>query len=93
MNPKLSLPAALIAAFYMTSCTWSDPVQVENDFGQSVRHMVEQQTKHPETTRAPKTYEPTGLDGDTAVNGLDRYRAAQKRKLQRESLNSFEEID
>ena len=86
---KLGMFVMLLGIGGLSSCSLSDPVQVEDDFGNSVRHMVEQQKQALDTEQTATEYKPPGLDGDSALNSLDQYRAAQKRKEQKESLESF----
>ena len=41
----------------------TDPVRVEEDFGRSVRQMIQGQIYDPETARKPAKEPPMGLDG------------------------------
>jgi hypothetical protein len=65
---------ALSAALLLTACTYSDPVRVEQDFGNSVRNMVKGQTYNPEASRHPPVGPPEGLDGTRGNRALETYR-------------------
>ncbi len=67
----VSIPSA---AFLLGSCTWSDPVRVEEDFGNSVRNMIQAQTYDPDAARNPAVEPPRGIDGTKANRTLDAYR-------------------
>lgn len=90
VRPYLMVAVSIIGLVFFTSCTWSDPVKVEDDFGNSVRHMIEQQTQT--SPQVPKTMEsnPPGLDGNSAINSLNQYRSAQVKKTQKKSLDSLD---
>jgi hypothetical protein len=65
-----SLSAVLLA----TACTYSDPVRVEQDFGNSVRNMVKAQTYNPEASRHPPVDPPKTVDGTRGNRALETYR-------------------
>ncbi len=67
-----ALPIFIILA----GCSSTDPVRVEKDFGNSVRHMVESQTYNPAAIRNPSSEPPTELDGEKASAVIESYRAA-----------------
>ena len=93
MNESMQLirlgSVMLLSVGVLCSCSWSDPVKVEDDFGNSVRHMIEQQKLAQEKDKTTTVNKPSGLDGNSALNSLEQYRAAQKRTVQKESLDSF----
>ncbi len=66
------LPAAVLLA---AGCTHSDPVRVEEDFGNSVRHMIDAQIYNPEAAEHPIIDPPRPLDGPKGEAVLDAYRA------------------
>jgi type IV pilus biogenesis protein CpaD/CtpE len=68
--------SVLAQAVLLAGCSLTDPVRVEQDFGNSVRHMVEAQTYNPEAARQPASEPPTELDGPKAGEVLDTYRTA-----------------
>ncbi len=90
LQKRLVAITVLLALACLSSCTTSDPVKVESDFGNSVRHMVEQQKQTPAAGQHHSSDIPTGLDGDSAVISLDQYRSAQKRRIQKKSLDTFD---
>lgn len=67
--------STLSAALLITACTYSDPVRVEKDFGNSVRNMVKAQTYNPEASRHPPVDPPEGLDGTRGNRALETYRS------------------
>ncbi len=87
---KMIKPFALSCVVLLASCTWSDPVRVQDDFGNSVRHMVDQQTKRNNEPLSNDVQKPGALDGDSAINSLGQYRTAQKRTVIKKSLDTFE---
>ena len=78
---------ALLFLLLLSSCSVSDPSRVEADFGNSVRHMVEQQ-KAPVVNSAKSSFKPR-LDGESAENSIDKYRASQKKATVRKSLDTL----
>jgi type IV pilus biogenesis protein CpaD/CtpE len=73
----------LIPAFYvfsgilwvlLTGCNSTDPVRVEQDFGNSVHHMIQAQIYNPQAARNPSTIPPAALDGPMAGEALKVYR-------------------
>lgn len=65
------LSVTFITASAITGCKTSDPIQVEDDFGSSVRSMVESQIYVPEPQ--DDNTAPAELDGDTADNVVEQY--------------------
>lgn len=65
--------AALLAAGCATTDT--DAVRVEDDFGSSVRQMVNAQVYDPQAAKTSGTEPPLGLDGVQGEAVLDTYRA------------------
>lgn len=55
-------------------CTSTDPVRVEEDFGNSVRHMIQAQIHDPQAAANPPVDPPMNLDGAKADNILKSYR-------------------
>ncbi len=55
-------------------CTSTDPVRVEQDFGSSVRNMVQQQTYDPTAAVNPTAEPPMSYDGYKAKRTLETYR-------------------
>jgi hypothetical protein len=66
--------AVLVASLLLTACTRSDPVRVEQDFGNSVRNMIEAQTYNPEASRHPPVNPPEVLDGTKGNRVIETYR-------------------
>ncbi|MGH8577227.1 MAG: hypothetical protein ACREXX_10385 [Gammaproteobacteria bacterium] len=62
------------AALLLGACTYSDPVRVEEDFGNSVRNMIKAQTYNPAAARNPPVEPPTVLDGTKGNRALEAYR-------------------
>jgi type IV pilus biogenesis protein CpaD/CtpE len=62
------------AALLMFGCAANDPVRVEQDFGNSVRHMVKSQIYNPEAAQNPPALPPTAFDGEKGENVLESYR-------------------
>jgi len=77
----------LLGVLVLASCSWSDPVRVESDFGDSVRNMIEQQKAV--IPAAVSADSQPGLDGESARHSLDRYREAQKGKAQKQPLDTL----
>jgi hypothetical protein len=77
------MPTKLIPALYassgilltlLTGCNSTDPVRVEQDFGNSVHHMIQAQIYNPQAARNPSTVPPAALDGPMAGEALNVYR-------------------
>ncbi len=67
--------AAISAAVLLAAgCTSNDPVRVEQDFGKSVRQMIDAQIYDPTAAHNPPVDPPTQLDGNKAEAGLGAYR-------------------
>lgn len=56
-----------------TACS-TDPVRVEQDYGNSVRNMIEVQTANPEAARQPSAELPGGLDGARGEKVIEAHR-------------------
>jgi len=84
---KPIIALTLLCCVMMSACTWSDPVSVEDDFGNSVRHLVQQQKLNPEASQNSADVKPAGMDGGSVLNAMDQYRSAQKRKVIKEKLD------
>ncbi len=63
-----------IVQVVLSACTSTDPVRVEEDFGNSVRNMIQAQTYNPDAARNPPSEPPTVLDGPKGSKVLDTYR-------------------
>lgn len=66
----------LISCALLAACSMHEPTRVDENFGNSVRHMVEVQTYNPEAARKPSTEPPTAMDGEKGGAVLDSYRSA-----------------
>lgn len=55
-------------------CGFSEPRRVENDFGNSVRQMVQEQIHDPATASEPLVNAPDYLDGESADLTIDAIR-------------------
>lgn len=75
----------LLLPFVLGSCGTSDPTRVEEDFGYSVKKMIEQQTIDPDEPVIAGANSIDGLDGQSVANTLESYRAEQKRREARNS--------
>jgi type IV pilus biogenesis protein CpaD/CtpE len=67
---KLACAAMFLA---VTACS-TDPVRVEQDYGNSVRQMIEGQIANPEAARRPSTELPGGLDGARGEKVIEAHR-------------------
>jgi type IV pilus biogenesis protein CpaD/CtpE len=68
---KLVFAALLCAA--ASACS-TDPVRVEEDYGKSVRHMIDAQLADPQAARNPSAELPGGLDGGKGDKAIEAYR-------------------
>jgi hypothetical protein len=57
----------------VVACTYTDPVRVEEDFGNSVRNMVDEQTLNPEAGKTVSS-RTVPLDGERGSRVMDMYR-------------------
>lgn len=71
-NKPLSLLLATLAATIIAGCV-SDPIHVEEDFGNSVNQMVNAQIYDPGTASDPDATAPEWLYGTAASNSVDGY--------------------
>lgn len=71
---KRTLWWAIAVVGLLSACTSTDAVRVEEDFGNSVRNMIQAQTYNPEAARNPPSEPPTVLDGPKGGKVLDEYR-------------------
>jgi len=55
-------------------CDTTGMTRTEEDFGNSVRHMVRMQTYNPDASLRPSTEPPTEMDGQRAGTVLETYR-------------------
>ena len=69
-----TLPLLLLSGFMLAGCTSTDPRRVENDFGESVRQMINAQLYDPEAAADPPLIGVDTLDGPTAATTIDNYR-------------------
>jgi type IV pilus biogenesis protein CpaD/CtpE len=58
----------------LAGCDTTGMTRLEEDFGNSVRHMVRVQTYNPEAAERPSTEPPTEMDGERAGAVLEAYR-------------------
>ena len=66
--------ALALAALVAGGCAWHEPARVEEDFGESVRQMVQAQIHDPQTAARPAVNGPELLDGTTADISIEGYR-------------------
>jgi hypothetical protein len=83
MNKALLTAASLGAAtlaLLVSGCSTTDPATIDQDFGNSVRRMVEAQKYYPSAT----WQQPTGMDGAKAQEVWAAYRddVAQRKKVE-----------
>lgn len=64
----------VVAMLSATGCSSTDPVRVEEDFGNSVRNMVNAQIYNPNAAKNPPAEPPLALDGEKADKVLEAYR-------------------
>ncbi len=67
----VSLTLALVGC---ASTASTDPVRVEDDFGHSVKQMIDAQTYNPKAAKKPASEPPEGLDGVQGEAILKTYR-------------------
>jgi type IV pilus biogenesis protein CpaD/CtpE len=74
-SKKLVAPgfAVLVLALTLVACA-TGPTQLEQTFGDSVRHMIRAQTYDPATLESPATETVEGADGPRLENALEAYR-------------------
>lgn len=68
-------PAITLAVLLAAGCASTDPTRVEEDFGNSVRHMVREQTQNPQAAENPAMELPNGMDGQKGDVILEAFRA------------------
>ena len=73
-NENCLMVAVVTACLTLAACVTTDPTRVEEDFGNSVRHMVNAQIYDPEAARNPPKAPPMGIDGVQAEAVMDVYR-------------------
>jgi hypothetical protein len=85
MHQTIATTMIISLAALMLGCTANDPVRVEQDFGNSVRHMVDAQTYDPHAAERAGTEPPTELDGQKGQRVLGTYRgdAAKPEEVRR----------
>lgn len=68
----------------LAGCAITEPARVDEDFGNSVRNMIDAQIYNPEAARNPPTEPPLALDGPKAEKVLEVYRddVAKPRKIE-----------
>ena len=72
------IAATLCAASLAASCAMG-PTHVEEDFGRSVRQMVDAQISDPAAAADPSPHAPDRLDGVGAEEALSGYREGARR--------------
>ncbi len=65
---------SVMQSLLLAGCDTTGMTRTEEDFGNSVRHMVEVQTYNPEAARRPSSEPPTEMDGERAGAVLETYR-------------------
>ncbi len=73
-NSSTRLTFLIAVSITMAACASTDPTRVEDDFGNSVRHMVQSQIYDKEAANNPARKPPMGIDGVQAESVLDVYR-------------------
>lgn len=68
---KLAFAALVFAA---TAACSTDPVRVEQDYGKSVRSMIDGQLADPQAARNPSPALPGALDGEKGDKAIEAYR-------------------
>lgn len=86
--PTLRSTASLLLAGLVCACASYDPVNVEKDFGNSVRHMIDQQVDSSDTSQNPSNVN-TGLDGETAMRSMETYRKGQLKSGNKNALETL----
>ena len=84
----VKLKASFLSAVLLSSCASYDPVNVEKDFGNSVRNMIDQQVDRSDASQNPSNVK-TGLDGETAMNSMETYRKGQIRSREKNALDQL----
>ncbi len=74
MESKLIQIVLLLLVVFLTGCNTSDPLRVQEDFGNSVHLMVQGQIHDPNAALFPDPEPPMTLDGIQAGNTLESYR-------------------
>ena len=72
----MRLNASFLLAVLLSACASYDPVKVEKDFGNSVRHMVDQQVKRVDTSKNLRKVK-SEVDGETVMGSMETYRKGQ----------------
>ena len=76
-NTRIVLSAVMLLGLFSTmgcTTTSTDPIRVEQDYGNSVRHMIQAQTYNPEAAENPPLEPPEGIDGPKGRRVLETYR-------------------
>jgi len=84
----LRLKASLLLAMLVCACASYDPANVEKDFGNSVRHMVDQQVDKSDTRPNPIEVK-SGLDGETVMGSMETYRKGQRQSGKKNALDQL----
>jgi type IV pilus biogenesis protein CpaD/CtpE len=72
-SQKLASACFTVLALTLGACA-TEPTQLEQTFGDSVRHMIRAQTHDPATLESPSTETIEGTDGRRLENALEAYR-------------------
>lgn len=75
----MRLTVATLGATLLTASCAMGPVRVEEDFGRSVRQMVDAQISDPAVAADPSRHAPDRLDGAAAEEALSGYREGGRR--------------
>jgi len=72
---KTLASGSLLALLLTTGCAITqEPARVDEDFGNSVRNMVDAQIYNPAAAQNPPVNPPLALDGQKGQNALEAYR-------------------
>ena len=74
---RMRIWGSLLVGFLgINGCTtYHDPVRVEQDYGNSVRNMIQAQTYNPAAALNPSAVPPKGMDAPKAGAVLETYRS------------------
>lgn len=71
---NVAVVGAMALAVLISGCASTDPVRVEEDFGESVRHMIQAQTANPNPPADPAASPSGGMDGKKSDAVIEAYR-------------------
>jgi hypothetical protein len=73
-KPYIIAITCIMQGALLAGCDTTGMTRTEEDFGNSVRHMVRMQTYNPDASARPSTEPPTEMDGERAGAVLESYR-------------------